>query len=472
MAEARSLKAEMDTGPTAPRGPRTWSVALAAAALAVVAVTLGVVFLRPGGAPPAPVATEPVPTATPAPGSPAAISPPPSPSPGTAMVVFFARDQLPPVAAMIRTAAQGGSPEQRTIDRVQALLRARQSDIPPGTFNAVAITPAQAQVSVAARIQGEIATVELDATSAFPIRGAAQERAFIQQLVYTITEEPGIQRAFLRGKGGAPLRIDQTVIDKPLAREDVFGYAFARPTERIEAIETAIASALDSSLAVDTFSPGLARLRLRLTPTGNAPEGAWIPSFTAEIRPKPAGDPSAGKWLLRVFVEKGSDPRASASPRLDTLDLSPVRDMRVVAETAGTTYLIGLDDARPWRVAVRPMSPVQIFVDIGGHPDSVSPSVAVYLPRPGDATGRDIAVQGAARAFEANVQWRLRDADEKVVASGHTTATVGTSAVWGTFTASATIPPGVIGSVTLEVFWGSPKDGSDMGLVRIQLRLR
>ena len=70
--------------------------------------------------------------------------------------------------------------------------------------------------------------------------------------------------------------------------------------------------------------------------------------------------------------------------------------------------------------------------------------------------------------FEANVVWRLKDSSQKVIASGHTTASLGTSEVWGTFQTTITVPPSVtFGRLTLEVYEASPKDGSELGLVSI-----
>ena len=42
-------------------------------------------------------------------------------------------------------------------------------------------------------------------------------------------------------------------------------------------------------------------------------------------------------------------------------------------------------------------------------------------------------------------------------------------ALWGTFDNGFSVPAGVHGNVTLEVYEASPKDGSDQGLVAIPL---
>jgi hypothetical protein len=67
--------------------------------------------------------------------------------------------------------------------------------------------------------------------------------------------------------------------------------------------------------------------------------------------------------------------------------------------------------------------------------------------------------------FEANVVWRVKDNRQKVLADGNTLATLGTSAVWGTFQTTITLPATVTGNVTIEVFEVSPRDGAEVGAV-------
>jgi hypothetical protein len=68
--------------------------------------------------------------------------------------------------------------------------------------------------------------------------------------------------------------------------------------------------------------------------------------------------------------------------------------------------------------------------------------------------------------------WRVKDSSGRVVANGFTLASLGSSALWGTFQTSVAIPANVSGNVTLEVFWPSPKDGTELGLVQIPLTVR
>jgi hypothetical protein len=121
-------------------------------------------------------------------------------------------------------------------------------------------------------------------------------------------------------------------------------------------------------------------------------------------------------------------------------------------------------------VALLP-NPDRIVVDIGGFATSLSDTVAVYSPKPGDA-GRQFTVSGLSRTFEATTAWRVVDSARRVLAEGHTTASRGTSAVWGTYQISVQLPANASGNVTLEVYWASPRDGADTGLVQVPLVAR
>jgi hypothetical protein len=154
----------------------------------------------------------------------------------------------------------------------------------------------------------------------------------------------------------------------------------------------------------------------------------------------------------------------------------------LTAPEKGVGFLLYLDDLRPWRVSVEPSGTstqggisqpgtTWIYVDVGGRPSQVNQNIAVYAPEPGAPVGRSFEIAGAARVFEANVNWRVRDSGGREVATGHQLASIGTGPVWGTFLAHVDLPSSLTGKITLEVFWASPKDGSDQDLVQIPLQL-
>jgi len=301
--------------------------------------------------------------------------------------------------------------------------------------------------------------------------------------VYTITEEPGIRRAFITEKGKPRAVIDQLVIDKPLTREDVSGYI----TPGLGTISSGVFSTsqapltsdLSSSYSVDTFAPGMTRFVIQVSPTGGrpVPEG-WLPTFEAQLAANTESS-QPGKATLTVRVAYGRDVKAAAGGGAteETVDRSPLRSVAASWGPSETVYRLALDDARPWRLFTIQQNPARIVIDIGGAPRSISDRIAVYRAQafaatPVCSTTCEVQLSGAARVFEATVVWRVKDTAGKIIANGHFMANLGTSAVWGTFDTSIQVPTTFRGNATLELFEASPKDGSEQGLVQMPLTIR
>ena len=90
----------------------------------------------------------------------------------------------------------------------------------------------------------------------------------------------------------------------------------------------------------------------------------------------------------------------------------------------------------------------------------------------GSAEARPDTVETLRRAFEAAGSWRVRDASGAEIAQGIFSTSVGTSAVWGTFTFRTQLPAVASGPVTLDVFQASAQDGSDVNNVEIPLQVQ
>ena len=457
---------------------RGWTYALPMAAALALFVAMGAFFATRGpqsgvatpNASVAPSASGTAPAAT----APAAGTATPSQATPRPVLVYFGRDGLPPVAGVVSAAGgpSTGRPEDSIGTRLSALFNARANEVPPGAINAAAL-PSGGTTSISVnRIDGDLATVEIGITGGWPARGATQSQALLQQLVYTITEEPGIRRAMIKDQGKQTATIDQLVIDKPLSREDVFGYTPMAPADqRVEIDGTAVPADLTSKIDhVQTGGPGQpVRLVIDLAPRQPVPGGSWLPAFTASMQATTGA--AVAKHEIVMTVPAGTE----TSLRDQAIDVTPLRYVRVTGNGAGTTYRLGVDDARPWRVSVAPgviAGGMRLYLDIGGYPQMVNRNIAVYAPSAGQSVTSSITISGVARVFEANVTWRLRDANGREVAKGFTTATIGTGPVWGSFQTSVPIPAGVTGQATLEVFWGSPRDGSDQDVVSIPLRIR
>lgn len=243
-------------------------------------------------------------------------------------------------------------------------------------------------------------------------------------------------------------------------------YAFAPSLDAISDDGGGRGVTPNATWSVDSVANDLARFVLTFE-GGNAK----VPAYT--VTPRYSATPASTDGAATITVSVPAV--ANNAVTFTTLVGHP--PLRTVISGSGRgdqplwVYTLVLDDLRPWRVFTL-TNPARLVVDIGGVPQATSDRITVYAPAPGATISRTFAVSGAARVFEANVVWRVKDSTQKIVASGHTTASLGTSAVWGTFDTQITLPSSVTGNVTLEVYEVSPKDGSEQGLVAISLVVR
>jgi len=462
------------------RGFGFWQFAGVAAAL-VLALAFGSWFTRPTDT--GPVASSPSPAATTSDAAASkspATSAPASATPRTAddhAVIYFARDGLPPIGVHVNIALPNTAET-----RVTSLIGMLQgATAPAGASNAYPSTP-QNLISLrggasAVKIQGDLATLDFNIPQDdWKVRGSSQSLAVVQQLVYTATEEPGIRRVLITQNGGKPARIDQLTLDKPMSREDVFGYAMGS-TKTAQGFGDATNAAtrhLRGILNVDTIAPALARFVIETDLEVNSP-GVSYPDFKVDVFQNDDSTAGAlpGKWRLVVTVNGQDNSFADTNltfPLYQAIDKSPVRGILTSKQGANTVYQIGLDDLRPWRTAIA-FRPFRIFVDIGGDPRMINGDNAVYAPAYGAAIGHTFQVSGIAHNFEANVVIRVRDDKQKEILRTHTTAT-NCCDPGGTFDTTVQLPAGVTGTIYLEVLEASAKDGSDLKLIRIPLTVR
>ena len=455
------------------RGTSFWRVATLAASI-VVAGALGSTLLgRP--ATDEPVGQQPSPTIAPSNTPAATVTPAATPAAQPNAIdhqrVFTWRDGQPPTSQHLDSVGKEATAEERIKSRVNSLNNAVS-----GLSGTILLADPKQFYVVSVKVNGDTATIDYSTTA--PITGSMGSVALQQQIVYTATEEPGIRRVLVTANG-KPATFDQLVWDKPLARDDVSGYG--PPKDEVIAEEQSRPCApncpspspavLTNTYSVDTIALGVARFIVQVD------SGDWENFSVSGRSVDDSKDPSQSKYQILIQV-KGTEKKSG----LEIVDRSPLRSIRSVTKSGGTVYELALDDQRPWRVALLP-NPDRIVVDIGGVGRSISDTVAVYAPAPiapqGSAhlatdpgIGRQFIVSGLSRTFEGTTAWRVRDSANRVVASGFTTASRGTSAVWGTFQAAIQLPANVGGNVTLEVYWPSPRDGADVGLVQVPLVVR
>jgi hypothetical protein len=455
------------------RGFNFWQFAGVAAAL-VLALAFGSWFTRPAGSgsEPGPVgaSTTPTPSAVPTTGNVG------TQLPAMSYRVFFVRDMLPPVSALVQ-----GPPfvraEDRILTRIGHARLAQSGEVPFGATNPLALVakaPASPPDSFSAdvSVSGDTATVEFTVSN-WGVRGAAQVQALVQQLVYVITEEPGVRKARIVEKGKTSAVIDGLVLDRPLSREDVTDYAAPGSTTTALGYgdtNPATARKLTMRTSVNSIAPSLARFVIETDLQVPLPN-ALYPDFKVEVvQNNELSNPAVpGKWRMIVTVN-GQDSSASQNAVYQQIDESPVRGVLTTRQGNSTVYQIGLDDLRPWRTALA-FNPIRIIVDVGGDPRTIIDSNAVYTPAVGATVGRTFQVSGVAHNFEAHVDIRVLDDKQKEIVRTSTLA-ANCCDPGGTFDATVQLPANVTGRIYLEVFEASARDGSDTKLIRIPLTVR
>lgn len=207
--------------------PKSVALLLAFGAAALAGVTVGAITASPS---PTPVPTIPVaaiPTSTPdlRPPPPTRTltptqRPTPTPEPRGRAVVFYASRQGIPVAVDEPKAAGGTSQSDHVFFRLAA-LRTTKAEGPPAYGNLFpTMKAAFAETTV---LSPGLAAVGFIVGELYGDWGVPAEdvKLLLQQIVYTATEEPGIDRVFITQNGGKPAVINGITYDKALAREDV-----------------------------------------------------------------------------------------------------------------------------------------------------------------------------------------------------------------------------------------------------------
>jgi hypothetical protein len=445
-------------------GLRRWLFAGAGVAALAVLLLGALIAGAPGSPPPTAAAPTEVASATVSP-SPAASPSPVTPGATIRQRVWFARDQLPPVAAEVDTTFKGPqTPESRIAARLDALATARA---PIGTTNTLAALHSGTTLREV-RVDGDLAMVDYVVPTGWGPFGTAGDLALLQQLIYTASEEPGIRRVLITQNGGKPMSTGHVLIDSPRIREDVFGYekrgvlGLREFVGEIDPVDLAVSHTVDHAAALGRVVIGFSGL-----------PGGHYPRFQVDVRP--TSDPTSGaKYELDVRFPGGF--ARGAVSRID-VETSPIRHIVAkvpsLANAPVNGFVIGVDDLRPWRAAVL-FDPARVVIDIGGPPYGASEDDAtvVYAPRRAAEVDRTFRVRGVVRAFEATFAWRVRDTREAIVASGFGKANIGTSPVWGGYEFEVSLPSTVTGNITLELFQGSPRDGTEVSKVRIPLFVR
>jgi spore germination protein GerM len=136
--------------------------------------------------------------------------------------VYFARDGQSPLAVYLPGAGIGATPEDRIRSRLVA-LETGPGVVMPDAYNSVRDASAKLDD---VRIAGDLVTIDYRVPGDdWGVNGSARLATFVQQLVYTASEEPGIARVLITQNGGRTAIIggEGLVIDHPATRADVTG---------------------------------------------------------------------------------------------------------------------------------------------------------------------------------------------------------------------------------------------------------
>lgn len=293
------------------------------------------------------------PSSSPAPSA----TPPASGSPvETRWIVYFARDLADPLAVTLPGPPPGPSIEGRLRQRLDVLADGpRTAD--GGSFNVLAGMTAQLDgVTVAA----DLVTLDFRVPEDdWGIDGSTMLRAFVQQVVYTASEEAGIARVLVTQNGGRQAVVggEGLVISAPQSRAGL-GHLGLTPDEAARVIRSSVTGARpvliptgipdDWTAAVragaDTFQAtytdpaGTRTVTLAITlaniPPPTAASSQTAPSFHGDgaslYQIAIAADIASERWL--VWTESGTWSMGSR----------------------GVAYLLsatGLTDAEFWRLA-------------------------------------------------------------------------------------------------------------------------
>lgn len=129
----------------------------------------------------------------------------------------------------------------------------------------------------------------------------------------------------------------------------------------------------------------------------------------------------------------------------------------VGSAAAGVTYLLGTKIS---------------FAPTQSPSPEEKPNVVLYAPNAGALVGSPFTIQGEARVFENVVNVRVRDAKGKVVLEDFTMTAAQDVGLFGPFSLDIFLPLLESPDVTLDAFWYSPKDGSELDIVSIPLKVK
>src|SRR3989338_634306 len=97
-------------------------------------------------------------------------------------------------------------------------------------------------------------------------------------------------------------------------------------------------------------------------------------------------------------------------------------------------------------------------------------NIIVKMPFDGQDVGNPLTIKGEGRVFESVFQYRIKDSDGNIVFQDHAMTDAPDIGQFGPFELTVYYPKPKTRTGTVEVFAYSAKDGSEIEMVRIQVR--
>ncbi len=103
-------------------------------------------------------------------------------------------------------------------------------------------------------------------------------------------------------------------------------------------------------------------------------------------------------------------------------------------------------------------------------PETPQQNITLNLPAENAEVGLPLVIEGTARVFESALNYRLKDANGKVLINGFTMADAPDVGTYGPFSIRVNYPESTTASGMVEVFSYSAEDGSEINLLQRSIR--
>lgn len=296
------------------------------------------------------------PSVSPGPGAVASASPSPTAA-VVAWVVYFARDLATPVAVRLEGPAPGTGVELRLRQRMDLLAGGPRSR-DGGAFN---VLPTMKAHLAAVTVAADLATLDYSVPEDdWGLNGSATLRAFVQQVVYTASEEAGIVRVLITQNAGRQAVIggEGLVIGGAQTRAGL-GYEGLMPNQAARVIRMSVTGArplLIPNGIPDGWTAAIRADANTFAVTYTDPTGAK----TVTLAIAPANPPSPDSASSQVAPSFHGDPasryqiRVASDPRSERWLTWTEAGSWSLPGSRGVPYILssaGLTDVEFWRLA-------------------------------------------------------------------------------------------------------------------------